>query len=537
MMKILLIVPRYNFTNEASYRYAFPLGFAYISAVLKRAGYPVNTLNLNHISGEIDDIILKELDKESYGLVCTGNTYLGLLITQKSISVIKKHPSRPKIVLGGAIVTKEPEIMIDILKPDFVVIEEGEETILELISCLEQEKVFTDVKGIGYFDENGKIKINERRAQIENLDGLPFPDLEGLEFAEWVDHQCTNDIFNGMVDFPRPYPILGSRGCAYKCTFCYHFSSRYKMRTVDSMIAELKENVKKYRINTLNLYDDLFSANKARILEFCSKLKGIQNSLPWELKWGCQLAVNVVDKDMINTLKESGCVWISFGFESMHQNVLNSMDKRFITPAMILQAYRLCKEAKINVQANFIFGDIAETKETAAETLDNYRKHFAGQIYLAFVRPYPGSGIYEYCVKNGIIKDKVEFVRNLDILSENYYNFTNMSETEFDELKKTVIRYNVKYSRFVVPRLTEVSKGIYNVETKCPHCKSHQKYNKIRIENRKSFALWLICRNCAMRYYIASYLQKLGTKVYPSLKPFIDFYNRNKINIKKKIFA
>ncbi len=453
-MNILLVVPRYNFTNEVSYHYSFPLGFAYISSVLKGAGYPVSILNLNHVSGEINKIVTDELDKNRYDVVCTGNTYLGLLLIQKMVHTIHEHQSKPTIILGGPMVTNEPEVMAKLLRPDFIILEEGEETVLELVSYLKDKKNYENIKGIGYFDANGEVKLTERRIQIENLDTLPYPDFQGLGYEEWLDDQCTNDVYNGIVDDPRPYPILGSRGCAYACTFCYHFNSKYKLRSIESLIAELRQNIKKYRINIITLYDDLFSANKSRIYDFCNKIKELRNELTWDLKWGCQLAVNVIDKELITTLRDSGCCWISFGFESMSQKVLNSMNKQFITPEQIKQTYFLSKEAKINVQGNFIFGDIAETKETAQETLENWKKHFAGQIYLTFVRPYPGSAIYEYCKKKEIIKDPMEFIKNLDILSENYYNFTeSMSDEEFNKLKMTVLRYNIKYSKFVVPHL------------------------------------------------------------------------------------
>lgn len=537
-MNILLVIPRYTkyiLTNDINYHYDFPIGFAYISAVLKKEGYSVSVLNLNHISGKIDEIVSNELNKKIYDIVCLGNTYIGLELTKKAIDTVREHKSKPTIILGG-LITTESEIMMKLLKPDFIILQEGEESIVELLTCLKEKKSYVDIKGIGYWDSNNNVVLTEPHSPMENLDKLPYTDLEGLGYEEWLDNQCTKDVYNGLIDNPRCYPMIGSRGCAYNCTFCYHMNSKYKLRSIDSIMNELRERVPKYKINVILFHDDLFSANKARIYEFCNKFKEFKKEIPWDIKWGCKLTVNIVDKELITAMKDSGCCQICYGFESMSPKVLKSMNKNFITPEQIKEAYRLTTEAKINAQACFLFGDIAETKETAQETLENWKKYFAGQVQLYFLQPFPGSLIYKHCKTKGIIKDATEFVKNMDETWSNRYNFTeSMSDEDFEELEKTLFYYSVKYDKYAVPSLKETSKDIYVVKIKCPYCKTMQVYNKMWIKNKHSFTTRLVCRNCVMHFYMKSLLQKIKISAYVQLKPLIDIYRKGENKLKKRL--
>src|SRR3990167_2384084 len=108
-MKILLIIPKYNLTTKPSYEYAFPLGLAYVSAAMKKAGYDVDCINLNHLEGKSEDLIKTALDKKKYNIVCTGHTGIGYAIVEKIVQTTRKHDSRPVIILGGALMTRSEE--------------------------------------------------------------------------------------------------------------------------------------------------------------------------------------------------------------------------------------------------------------------------------------------------------------------------------------------------------------------------------------------------------------------------------------------
>jgi len=535
-MKILIVIPRYNLTTKVNYNYLFPLGLAYISSVIKKAGYDVNCLNLNHLNGPIEGIIVSCLNKKKYDVICTGHIGIGYHVIKKIIDSVRNHVTKPKIILGGAIITSEPKLIFESLLPDYAVLGEGEITIVELLECIERNKDFNKVKGIMFKDNNSLI-ITPEREPIQNLDSLPFPDFEGFGFSKQLENMVTNDPWsnsNNLLDFPRTYPILCSRCCPFSCTFCYHpLGKQYRKRSIKNVMKELELAIKKYNINIIVIFDDLFSADKNRLYEFCKEIKKLFKKYNFRGFWSCQLSVHNIDREMLTTLKDAGCSIISFGFESMSPVVLKSM-KKPITPEQIDNAIRLCMEENMSIQGNFIFGDIAETTRTAYETLNYWKIHCKGQISMDFIQPYPGSEIYNYCVKKGIIKDKLEFIKNIEI--QNFFNMTEkMSNKEIEKLKSDILAALVKYRRSIFPiSIKKMEGNKYEVKIKCPYCKEIINYRNFYIKNKIFFGSFMTCRKCKMRFGISSPLKRLVYSLYHLVQPFTRSYVRIRNNFKKK---
>ncbi len=536
-MKILLVIPRYNLTNKIDYEYAFPLGLGYISAVIKKAGYDVDCLNLNHFNGATEDLINRRLDTKRYDVVATGHMGIGYAVIEKIVKVSRDHRTKPKIILGGPLITSEPELMFNALKPDYAVVGEGEITILKLLKCLDKNKSVEKVKGIIYLGKEEKPVFTEPRKVIENIDSLPFPDFEGIGFEKQLENMSFNTAqFGCIFDYPRVYPILCSRGCPFQCTFCYHCLGReYRMRSLGNIMKELKNAVKKYRINVIVIYDDLFSIDKKRLYEFCKRMKNFINEVNWEIKWTCQLSVINVDKEMLEVLKDSGCYSISYGFESYSQVVLKSMRKP-ITPKQIDNAIKLTMKSGMAIQGNFIFGDVAETKETARETLDYWKKNCRGQVHLGFILPYPGSEIYERCVKKGIIKDKLSFIKN-NMPHQNWLNMTEkMSDEEILQLKRDILKTRREHAKYVIPIKISKDKdnknrNRYDILVKCPFCKEKIRYRNFFLTGRLIYNDLTSCKKCHMRFHIASTFYKFALKHYQEL----DFFRKNYLLIKSNV--
>lgn len=533
---ILLVIPRYRVTTSKNYNYMFPLGLGYISSTLKQAGYSVDCLNLNHYDGLIVSLINNALDTKKYDFVCTGGNALMYSAIETIINSARKHESSPRIVLGGPIITSEPDLVYKALNPDFAVLGEGEETIIELLECLEQNKSLDEVKGIGYRGADGNVVFNARRDPVRDINALPIPDYEGFGFPEQIENMHTNwEYFYNEFDFPRFYMLLGSRGCPFKCTFCYH-DAAYRARTIDNIMEEVELMVNRYRINSLYIIDEVFAIKKERVYEFCERIKEFRAGLSWDLRWFCQMTASGVDPVLLKTMKDSGCILISYGFESYSHTVLKSMRKP-ATPGYIKQALHETLKAGMGVQGSFIFGDVAETAETARETLDFWKSEGMGQIALGFIIPYPGSVMYRRAVEKGLIKDKLAFIKN-DVNRSIYINMTErMTEDEFSQLKKDVYDALAKYRKYVRPlSIRNTNKNTYAVKVECPYCAETITYNNCWIKNRFTYDFYMTCRNCHMRYYIVSALKKQAFAHYSTLKDFGLFYINTREYVKKRIF-
>lgn len=532
-MKILLIVPKYTYNsliNKPNYHYIFPIGLSYISAILKKEKFDYDVLNLNHKEGGVEEIIKNKLDEKKYNVVCTGDMALSYPVIEKIINTSKEHSSKPRFILGGAIVTSEPIFMAKNLNFDFGVIGEGEITIVELLRCLEKNKDAKKVDGICWKDENGEVVFTKQREVIKNLDTIPFPDYEGLGFSEYLENMASNDALYGVLDYPRMYILSASRGCPYQCTFCYHsLGPKYRFRSIKNVMKEVNYAMEKFRINSIFVIDDLFAFNKKRLYDFCREMKKIIKK-QGDFKWACQIAVNSVDRELLKTMKESGCAWISFGFESYSETVLRSM-KKPITPEQINNAVKWCLELQIPIEGGFIFGDSAETKETAKETLNFWKNETHGQLQLGFIQPYPGSVMYERAVNKGVIKDKMKFIKD-DISKTNFFNMTDsMSDKEFKELVKTVLKNRIKGIKYTVPLKIIHEKGDrYELEVKCEHCGEINNYKNTYLRNPKYFTMFTLCRYCMKRFYLVSKLYKFTSDYYFQL----DFLRRAFLSFRKK---
>ncbi|MBU2633624.1 MAG: B12-binding domain-containing radical SAM protein [Nanoarchaeota archaeon] len=527
-MKILMIVPKYRLTNYKDYGYFFPLGLAYISAVIKRAGYELDCLNLNHFEGKIKDIIKSQLENKSYDIVCTGYLAIGYAIMEKIINAVKNNLPDAKIILGGAIITTEPELMLDSLNVDYGVMGEGEATIIELLDCIKNNNDLSNVDGICYKDKEKNFILTNQRKPIGDLDSLPIPDLDGLGFKEYLDNQTCqfgNSSF-GLYDYPRQYQILCSRGCPNHCTFCYHILKKYRVRSLDSIFDEIESAIKKYNINFIFLEDDLFSINKERLFDFCKRMKALNERISPKVGWFCSLTVRNIDDSLLSILKDAGCQVIGYGFESYSQKVLNSM-KKPITPEEINNAFHKTMNVGIAIQGNFIFGDTAETKETVRETIDWWKKNTSGQISLEYIQPYPGSEIYNRCIKKGIIKDKLDFIKN----KLPFINWFNMTDKEIKELKDELLGMK-KYYAYAVPlKIKKTKRNIYELKVECPSCKKIIEYKNTFIDNRFRFTIIAYCRKCFFRFFIFSWLKRIQINNYEKL----EIINRNYVKIRDKI--
>ncbi len=523
--KILIIVPRQLNLDKINYKYSFPLGLGYIASILKKQEYNVDCFNLNHSEGKTTDLVKAALIKKEYDFVAIGNISLGFNSTKEIINSVRSFNSKIKIILGGVIVIAEPELMFNLLNPDFAVIGEGEETIIELLESIEKKQDLKRVKGLVFKDESGNLIITEPREPIKDLDPLPWPDFESMGFSEYLNHQHTNFSFShNSFDYTRIYPIIGSRGCPFNCTFCYHYST-YRARSVKSIMDELREMVKKYQINMIGFYDECISVNKSRLFEICDGIRKLREEIPWELKWIPQMTVQKIDDEVLKNIKDSGGVVISYGFESFSQKVLKSMRKP-ITPQMIENAFVKTINAGIGIQANFIFGDIAETKETANETLSWWKKNARSQINLAFIQPYPGSEIYKHCLRKGIIKNEAEFIKN-EVSSTHYYNMTEgMTDKEYAQMKKEVFDTISRYRIYAKYKRKKIIGNVYDLTVKCPFCQNIIVYKNVLIEENFLYSFPFNCRNCNQRFFVESMLRKFVHKYYSQLKAVKEYMDR-----------
>ncbi|MDH5230299.1 MAG: B12-binding domain-containing radical SAM protein [Gammaproteobacteria bacterium] len=488
MRNILIVVPR--FINETGQFYQFPLGLAYIAASIKRAGYNVHGLNLNYVEN-ITQSIETTLIRNNIDFVMCGG--LSPFISSVSeIFNISKH-SKPTIIniVGGGVLSGDPVTAFGLLNVDYGVIGEGEETIVELLNELQNQKPNLDkVKGITYKKE-GQIVQTPSRSAIKNIDELPWPLLEIFNIDRHLDEQTPFDHYFFPVNktnSPRCIDIITSRSCPFMCTFCFHpVGKTYRERNVDDVINEIKYYKERYHINMVAVLDELFSLRRKRLLEFCEKIR------PLNLQWMVQLHVRTADHETLKAMKEAGCAFISYGIESVNNDVLHSMQKK-TTRQEIEQALELTYKHQIGIQGNFIFGDTEESIETANECMQWWAKNRKFQVWLSKIQVFPGSPDYIMAVRDNLIIDRRKFLLKLPSnVNISKLNNTNASAMFF------ILKVHNRTLLHLVPATFRLTNKTVNITLTCQRCEAENHYQDIKLNSEHQHFIRVFCRNCLSR--------------------------------------
>ena len=502
-MNILIVAPKY--TVRLGDYYAFPLGLAYISAALKKHNFSVYCLNLSHHE-IIEPVLTEYILSYNIDIVCVGGLSLDFGKIEHILNHARATRTGIKTILGGGIITADPDPIFRLLKVDYGVIGEGEETIVELVKTIIDGGDLQDIQGIMYRNLNGETVKNQPRESIRDLNTIPFPDLDGFGASQYLEYQMSNDQYDlSTFDTPRYLPIISSRSCPYSCTFCFHpLGTKYRQRSISDFFKELDYLIEKYDINYAGIYDELFSNDRKRIISFCQEMK------KRNIKWMTQLRVDKVDEEMLEILRDSGLFFVSYGIESADDGILKSMKKQ-ITVKQIENTLALTARMKIGTQGNLIFGDSEETWETAMRSLKWFRNHREYNLGLIAVEVYPGTPLYLRAIESKIIKDRDSYLSNtgrgrINISKLTSKEYNTLMQILWDTSAKTYMQMRAKLVR-MKKIASDVTKGdIYILETICPFCKTHNIYPRFNIPGTNRFmGLLLQCKHCYRQH--AVYIQ------------------------------
>lgn len=485
-LNYLLIMPR--IVNKVGDGYSFPLGLPYVSAALKKAGFQIFTYNLNHHDGEIRDIVEKLIRENQIDVVFTGGLSFQYYPIKQLVDAVKSVDSKIPVFVGGGLITGDPEAAMKALEVCHAgIIGEGEVTDVELCKALEEGIPLEEVDGLIINRFDGTYYTTAERKEIEDIDSIPWPDYDGFELEKsFVETPGVSGLNSDRTIF-----MLGSRSCPYQCSFCFHtVGKKYRQRSLDNFFAELDYNVKKYHVNYICVADELFSYNNERVLEFCERIK------PYKIQWWAQFRVDSIDPWILPILRESGCATMSFGLESADNSVLKSMRKN-ITIEQIEKTLSVVYESGIPFEGAFIFGDEAETYETAMNTLNWWEKHAEYKINLNTITVFPGCRLYRNAKKQGLIADPVQYLKD----GCPQINNTKMTLDEYKDIVQKIVSYPFSKAKVLDDvEMTEVDyqNARIGIRGNCPVCGTNNQWKKIKL-----FATnFLPCKECGQRYNV-----------------------------------
>jgi anaerobic magnesium-protoporphyrin IX monomethyl ester cyclase len=372
-MKIALIATPYPLEEAPSP----PLGLAYAAAACEAAGATVRIFDFI-VSKYSPEKLSEILEAFKPDVVGAGSVTMNYHQAERIIKDAKQLQPSIITMMGG------PHVSFDIKgtfrscpELDLIIIGEGEQTLQELIPVLHDRNAWHGIPGIAY-REAGEIVITEPRELICDLDSLPLPARHLLPISRY---QALG----------YPVSIITSRGCPNRCIFCLGrrmvgFKGRFRS---PKLVVDEIEQILAMGFTRINVADDLFTANKARVKELCDEIRhrGVT------FGWSAFARVNTVDLETLKIMREAGCDCVSFGIESGDPEMLKRIRKG-ITLDQARKAIACCREADVLPHASFMVGLPGETKETLQAT-----QRFANELDIAygyhFFSPFPGTTVRE----------------------------------------------------------------------------------------------------------------------------------------------
>lgn len=389
-MKVALINPRVE-----SYSSTLPpLGLLYIGAVLKHS-HDINVYD-PYPNATVEEIV-KQINSFNPDIVGVSILTSYSHRAKDIIKDIRNRLNDVKIVIGGPHPTALPQQSLDYFNADFVVYGEGEETMKKLCDAIACGKDLKNVRGIVYRDGKEIIQ-NEPRPLIQNLDTLPFPARELLEFEKYL---FPPGIIRGQWS-ERSTTVITSRGCPFRCIWCGTqniFGGSVRRRSVENTIGEIEYLINRYRIDTIWFVDDTFTLNSSWACKFTDEIirRGIK------FKWGCQSRADTLTEEIAKSMRKAGCIQIDFGIESGSEKVLRAIKKN-LDLQKVKKTFAMTERLGFQRLATFMIGNPEETLSDIEKT---YR--FAKEIKPDFVScfyttPFPGTELMEMAQRNNWIK-------------------------------------------------------------------------------------------------------------------------------------
>jgi len=435
-MRFLLINPYYPIDETPSP----PLGLAFIAAVLERADVQVKLLDFvvyPYSKAVLESAII------NFSPHFVGTTSVTMSF-DSAIQVIKDVKSiNPDVftLMGGPHVTFNADATLEIFPElDFIILGEGEETVVELVKAAQSKSDWKRVKGIAYRDKSGIINTGNRK--LVDVNGLPVP----------ARHLVPLGRYRALG---MPVSMTSSRGCPFKCIFCVGrkmVGAKIRYRNPKSVVDEMVY-LHSLNFHQINLADDLFTANKQHCLAVCDEI--INRNVT--LNWTSFARVDTVTEEVLTRMKAAGCHTVSFGVESGNPEMLKRI-KKGITLDQVIEAINMCNRAGVIPHASFILGLPGETPETLRETVEfgEKLKDMGVQHGFHLLAPFPGTEV----------RDEIDRY-DLKILTHNWPEYhanraiVETSSVNKEMLNEVVIGWEKKYKGFLgkLKKLRESGEG------------------------------------------------------------------------------
>lgn len=401
------------------------IGVAYLSGALQAAGHETRIM---HICEWLDypfDLDRIESDVAAYDpdLIAVGTGFPHYPEMAQTAKRLKKRLDKP-IVFGGIHTTLNTKsVMEDNPWIDFGNVGEGDDSLLDLTHALNTGGDTTTIPNV-WARKDGRVVRNPSR-RLKDISKIPWMDLEGWQFKRITENR------RGWVN------VYMNRGCPYRCTYCHNngvakilqesFGTKtstsadlgyLRLRSIDDMIAELKDIQNKYDyVTAFSFNDDTFTMDQEYMKAFLARYKK-EIGVPFV----CNTTVLDVDREMLEAMKDANCDLVRFGVETATSRIKKQILKRDFSMKKTEEVFAICREIGLRSFAFNLLANPTETRDEMKDTLRLNSRLMPDGLKISLGYPFPGTEYHDIS-------------KSLDLIDENkhLHNFIHDTKLKWSD--------------------------------------------------------------------------------------------------------
>ena len=407
------------------------LGVLTLAAVARQRGYRVAFVD-GKGQGAAVETIARHID-------ALDPTYLGISATTISVTngariAARLKELRPEVVtiLGGPHVSAVPErTLAEFPSIDFGIAGEGEHSLFELLSRLQNGAPVDDVAGLAFRNANGSVQANPRAPYLDDLDVLPLP---AWDLVPAFPHCFEPPVFS----YPQTpvATLITSRGCPFSCTFCDRSTSGRKgrMHSVEYTVNACQHLVDR-GVRHILFVDDLFTVRKQRVADLCRAFL----DRGFNFTWSCNSHPNLLDFETLELMRRAGCWQIAYGIESGSQRILDVVKHEVRLPR-VHETLRMTRAAGIRAKGYVMIGHPTEGIDSLEESAAFLRQVDLDFCQITKFTPYPGTPAYPTIREHGTFEEDWARMNAMNFQFIPHGLSREILEAYFERLYKTFYR-------------------------------------------------------------------------------------------------
>ncbi|GFE56440.1 B12-binding domain-containing radical SAM protein [Geobacter sp. AOG1] len=371
--------------RDESLGFVPPLSLLCVAALLEKEGVNVDLIDMDAERLGYPEVLER--------ITTFAPDLLGFTITTMSFHPVLKWIRRFKegtglpVLVGGEHVRLYPHETMSHPAIDFCIVGEAERPLPEFVRAFRDGSPFDGIRSLG-FRKNGELYIDRTIQAVDDIDAIPFP----------ARHLIRNELYENILTRKKNFTaMISSRGCPFKCAFCNANHQKYRVRSAVNFVDEIELNFRQHGIRDFDIYDSTFTADRQRVMDICAEI----GRRKLEVGFSVRSRVDVVTREMIDSLRGAGCHTIMYGIESSNPEILARMHKG-ISPGLVAETIRYTRQSGIKTLGFFLFGFPGETRETIEDTIRFSLDLPLDYAQFSLLLPLPDTEIYAYYRKRGL---------------------------------------------------------------------------------------------------------------------------------------